>query len=299
LHPHLQQHLANNIQNEVGENLQLIITSHSTHITSKLDLENTAVLFFDETQKCNKAHYILSGFANEKGKINKEGKEIQRYLKRYLDATKSTMFFARKIILIEGISEQILIPKLFELHTNKTLEEVGCNLVNINGIAFKHFLKLVQNGYFIKCLALTDSDTNTQTEERATDLKTTYQTPNANLIRVEISSESTFEKDLINENKTGIGKDLMLEAITRTRPELGLALKIATTIEINLDDYFRLIESRNADGKKLSDFKAAFATDLLDTLISNDSSNQFNIPKYIKNGFDFIYPQNSEFAEQS
>ena len=184
LHPHLQQHLANNIQNEVSENLQLIITSHSTHITSKLDLENTAVLFFDQTPQCHKAHYILSGFADEKGKINKEGKETQRYLKRYLDATKSTMFFARKIILIEGISEQIILPKLFEFHTKKTLEEIGCNLVNVNGVAFKHFLKLIKNGYFIKCLTLTDSDTNTRTEERAIDLKTTYQIPNTNLIRV-------------------------------------------------------------------------------------------------------------------
>lgn len=294
LHPHLQQHLADNIQSETSENLQLIITSHSTHITSKLDLENTAVLFYDKEANTHKSHYILSGFADENGKINKAGTETQRYLRRYLDATKSTMFFARKIILVEGISEQLLLPKLFKLHTKKTLEEVGCNLVNVNGVAFKHFLELIKNGYFIKCLALTDSDSNTRTENRAEDLKTTYQTSNENLIRVEISTESTFEKDLIAANKNGDGKDILLRAIEVTRPIKGKELKETTTTEIVLDDFFKLIESRKADGKKESDFKAAFATDLLDTLTASDKSNQFNIPKYIKDGFDFIYSQKNE-----
>jgi predicted ATP-dependent endonuclease of OLD family len=294
LHPHLQQHLADNIQSETSENLQLIVTSHSTHITSKLDLENTAVLFLDKEANTHKSHYILSGFADENGKINKAGTETQRYLRRYLDATKSTMFFARKIILVEGISEQLLLPKLFKLHTKKTLEEVGCNLVNVNGVAFKHFLELIKNGYFIKCLALTDSDSNTRTENRAEDLKTTYQTSNENLIRVEISTESTFEKDLIAANKNGDGKDILLRAIEVTRPLKGKELKETTTTEIVLDDFFKLIESRKADGKKESDFKAAFATDLLDTLTASDKSNQFNIPKYIKDGFDFIYSQKNE-----
>ena len=190
-------------------------------------------------------------------------------------------------------------PKLFELHTNKTLEKIGCNLVNVNGVAFKHFLELIKNGYFIKCLTLTDSDSNTQTENRAEDLKTAYQTSNENLIRVEISTESTFEKDLITAKKKGDGKDLMLKAIAITRPEKGKELKEATGTEIVLDDFFKLIESRKADGKKQSDFKAAFATDLLDTLIANGATKQFTIPQYIIDGFDFIYPQkkNSESEE--
>jgi predicted ATP-dependent endonuclease of OLD family len=291
LHPHLQQHLANNIQKETSDNLQMIITSHSTHITSKLDLENTAILFFDTEQKTHKAHFILNGFKDKLGIINKEGKETQRYLRNYLDATKSTMFFARKIILVEGISEQILLPKLFEIHTKKTLEEVGCNIVNVNGVAFKHFLKLIKNGYFIKCLVLTDSDKNTETEERAIDLKTTYQTPNENLIHVEISTESTFETDLIVTNKSAIPKVLMFEAIKATRPQLGELLEKNTTDEINVDDFFKLIESRNELGKKTADFKSAFATNLLNTLTSNLNADKFVIPQYIKKGFDFIHPQ--------
>jgi putative ATP-dependent endonuclease of the OLD family len=51
LHPHLQDHLANNIEEvrrEYSDSLQLLLTSHSTHIAAKLPLENTAVLFRDD-----------------------------------------------------------------------------------------------------------------------------------------------------------------------------------------------------------------------------------------------------------
>ena len=51
LHPHLQDHLANNIEEvrrEYSDSLQLLLTSHSTHIAAKLRLENTAVLFRDD-----------------------------------------------------------------------------------------------------------------------------------------------------------------------------------------------------------------------------------------------------------
>jgi len=48
LHPHLQDHLASNIesiQNDHSDRLQLLLTSHSTHLAAKLNLENTVVVF--------------------------------------------------------------------------------------------------------------------------------------------------------------------------------------------------------------------------------------------------------------
>jgi putative ATP-dependent endonuclease of OLD family len=35
------------------------------------------------------------------------------FLERFLDVTKSNLFFAKGIILVEGWSEEILIPKIF------------------------------------------------------------------------------------------------------------------------------------------------------------------------------------------
>jgi putative ATP-dependent endonuclease of OLD family len=148
LHPHLQEHLATNIATEANEEMQIILTSHSTHITSKLDLENTVVLYHHEKTNEVKSHFILDGLENVKERVDKETKEHKRYLSRYLDATKSTLLFGRKMILVEGISEQILIPRFFELYTKKlvteekTLQKIGCTLVNVNSVAFFSFFRI-------------------------------------------------------------------------------------------------------------------------------------------------------------
>ncbi|MFO0590976.1 MAG: AAA family ATPase [Polyangiaceae bacterium] len=69
LHPHLQDHLARNVEairKERDKNIQLVMTSHSTHIASKLDLANTVVLFKSEPSGDLRSHYVLSGLDNDK-----------------------------------------------------------------------------------------------------------------------------------------------------------------------------------------------------------------------------------------
>lgn len=108
LHPHLQRHLASNIQSiNEKEDLQIILTSHSTHITSALNMDNMVVLF-NESGKV-KEHFYLMVLGMIKGKVHRH------YLEKYLDATKSSMFYARKIILVEGIAEEIIVPVLYQL----------------------------------------------------------------------------------------------------------------------------------------------------------------------------------------
>jgi predicted ATP-dependent endonuclease of OLD family len=126
LHPHLQDHLAENIRDfaKGKRDLQVLMTSHSAHIAASSDFRDTAILY-NEGGKINN-HFILKGFDES----TTENRNSIHYLRKYLDATKSTMFFARKLILVEGISEQILIPKFFELYTGDsgtvlTLEKVG------------------------------------------------------------------------------------------------------------------------------------------------------------------------------
>ena len=94
---------------------------------------------------------------------------------KYLDASKSALFFARKVILVEGISEQLLIPEFFKIKYNEnTLEQKGITLINVNGVAFSHFLEVIKAGYFIRGVAYTDSDQTRKTSERAIDLQEKY-----------------------------------------------------------------------------------------------------------------------------
>jgi putative ATP-dependent endonuclease of the OLD family len=275
LHPHLQKHLSTNIEqiNAQRDDLQIILTSHSTHITSSLKTDNMVVLYKDESE-INR-HYITDGFEE-----NKKGKEHRRYLEKYLDATNSSMFYARKIILVEGIAEQILIPSLFNLSHGKTIDSIGCNIINVNGVAFKHFLEIVKNGYFIRCAVLTDGDVGKKTENRAVNLKNNYEKP-YNTIKVAVNEE-TFEKELIEANKSGLGKEILIKALNNTRPNKGPEYAKKWKNEIESDVFFSMVE----------DYKSEFAFNLSDE-INEVSKDAFQVPNYIKEAFEFIMDSDS------
>jgi len=276
LHPNLQNHLAENIE-EIGKDkkhLQLILTSHSPHITSKLSLANTLVLFREGN--FIKSHYILNGLDTE------QDKESINYLTKYLDATKSTMFFSRKLILVEGIAEQLLIPKFFEKVTGSTLEKENCTVVNVNGVAFEHFLKVIKNGFFVKCVVFTDSDASKKTKNRAPALKRAYASLGG-YIDVQITTKETFEKDLIECNKSGNGKNTLLDILEKTKKKLSNRKKVATyrtsigINDIDVNTFFTEIEN----------YKSEFSFNLLDKM--NKDIDAVNVPSYIQTGLNFLF----------
>ncbi|MNQ62903.1 hypothetical protein D3C85_772650 [compost metagenome] len=300
LHPHLQEHFAKNIQELTNGRLQIIITSHSAHITSKLDLNNTLVIFNDKKTKLVSNHYILNNFENKKNKIDAEAKNSIRYLSKFLDATKSTMFFSRKLIFVEGIAEQTLIPIFFERTFGKTLEKEGISIINVNGVAFEHFLKILKNGYFIKSLVLTDSDINTKQKNRAENLKEKFK-DYMDIIDIQVTNTPTFEIEIIEKNKKDKdNRETILQAISLTRPNSGNE-SFAEKFHVSQDTgaFFDLIESKNDKGEKTADYKSEFATNLLDVLttVIEDKDgqiiyvNKFLIPDYILSGFTFLIPK--------
>lgn len=283
LHPNLQDHLAHNIELLITipdpaspkkkvnrKDVQLLITSHSTHITTKVDFENTVVLFEDEAENKIKAHYVLSGFSQDA-----LGKKQVRYLNKYLDAVNTNIFYSRKIILVEGISERLLIPVFFKMLTGKTTEKLSCCVVNVNGLAFANFLEIMHNGFFLKCLVLTDSDSSTQTDQRPIELRNKY---GGDLIKVAISELSTFEKDLIEANKTGKGKLVLLKVLKTVRPQAGKIFEANIgSANIDVEGFFSLIEK----------YKSEFAYALMLEL-DMDQDDGFIIPRYIETGINFL-----------
>ena len=70
--------------------------------------------------------------------------EEQDYLEKYLDVTKSQLFFAKGVIFVEGISEAILLPEFAKI-IGRPLDMYAVELVNINGVGFSPFCKNDQN----------------------------------------------------------------------------------------------------------------------------------------------------------
>lgn len=276
LHPHLQTHLAKNLstinkevqsEKETKKDTQILITSHSTSITTSIDLNNLVVLFRENGEM--RFHYILDGFSEKK-----EGREHVTYLRKYLDATNSSMFYARRLILVEGISEQILVPLFFEMKYKQTLESMGATIVNVNGVAFKHFLEVIKNGYFIKCGVLTDRDKGKKTEERAENLKVKYSKYN-NVIEVAIN-EDTFEKEIIKFNKINQGNEILKRVFKKLHKINFKKYEDAWEKEIDVETYFSEIEGDKSD----------FAFTLHEELLKNNEG--FVIPDYITSIFNFI-----------
>lgn len=154
LHPQLQNLFFNYLNKlDKDHGFQLFVTSHSPTITAKADLNSVIVLQNEQ----NKVHSLA---------IKSSGLKAPNltYLQKFLDVTKSQLFFANAVILVEGISEALLM-KIFSLKVGEAydIEKAGVEVVNISGVAFEHFANLFNNSEENKnlktrCSLITDDD---------------------------------------------------------------------------------------------------------------------------------------------
>jgi len=139
LHPSMQfkflKFLKENI-NKSKQVRQLFISTHSTHITAAVGLDEIICMYLDDTNKLNVAY---PGKVFDLQKI--EDKKSKAYIERFLDATKSDMLFSNSVIFVEGISEQLLLP-CFSEYEQKSLVDKHVSIINVGGRYFEHFLKL-------------------------------------------------------------------------------------------------------------------------------------------------------------
>ncbi len=155
LHPNMQYKFLKFLsQNKEKEVRQIFVTTHSPNITAAVDLNNIIVL--NKTAGKFQVAYPGKVFS-----MSQEDQESLNYIKRFLDVTKSDIFFAKSIILVEGISEQLLIPEFSKIMC-KDLTDEQISIINIGGRYFNHFLKLFdtrnKNAIDKKVACLTDLD---------------------------------------------------------------------------------------------------------------------------------------------
>lgn len=119
LHPQYQLRLINFLENDLAkdQNMQVIMTSHSPTLASKIDLEKIILC------KDGKAFSMHLDYTElEKGDY--------QFLQRFLDSSKSNLFFANGVIIVEGDAEYILLPVLAQL-LGYPLDKYGVSIVNV------------------------------------------------------------------------------------------------------------------------------------------------------------------------
>lgn len=126
LHPQAQMQVIETLQKQ--EEVQLIITTHSPNLASKIKLKNLII--------CN---------GNNAFPMGKDYTELKQdsyvFLEKFLDVTKSNLFFAKGVILVEGWAEEILIPSLAKA-IRIDLTAKGVSVVNVGNLGFDHYSKI-------------------------------------------------------------------------------------------------------------------------------------------------------------
>jgi putative ATP-dependent endonuclease of OLD family len=158
LHPQLQRTL---LQTLLDKGFQTILTTHSTHISSKSPIDSYVVL-----TDIGKRGIFSTNIVPSVGLLDKE----QSDLERYLDATKSTLLYAKKVILVEGPAELFIIPLLVKQVLGKDLDRCGISVIPIYGIHFQVYAKLFgSNGLPKKCAIIADGDLKPSDADKITD----------------------------------------------------------------------------------------------------------------------------------
>jgi len=85
----------------------------------------------------------------------------KKKLECFLDATRAELFFAKKVLLVEGIAEVLLCP-VFARMLGGDLKNSAVSVINADGINFNAFLPLFgKDGIAVPVALMTDNDAKT------------------------------------------------------------------------------------------------------------------------------------------
>jgi putative ATP-dependent endonuclease of OLD family len=133
LHPAMQYKFLKFIRDNIKDKArQIFVTTHSPNITSAVSLDEI-ICFHRKHDNTLNIGYLGKAFGQDLSS--------KAYVQRFLDSTKCDMLFAKGIILVEGITEQLNMS-LFAQYEGYDLESSHISVINIGGRYFEHFLKL-------------------------------------------------------------------------------------------------------------------------------------------------------------
>lgn len=245
LHPQLQAVLLGYLRDKAQEShktktglgvpegrIQVVVATHSPNLAASVPIEDVVVLrsctkYQSQTvdSTMDSPEKVIPVPANVAVPVAKLGldKRNTRKISRYLDVTKSALLFSSRTLLVEGISEALLLPVFAEKVFAGTDPEAlarfrGATLVPITGVDFEPYLKLLLTRFKGQCIAnlvvvLTDDDDKgarvKRLEKLASELKA------SDLLEV-VSVPVTFEAAIYD---AGNG-ELLREVFRECRPKL-------------------------------------------------------------------------------
>ena len=136
LHPQLQERVQELLEQtsnnpQTGKRpVQVIMTTHSPSLAAGANIASMTLV--------HKAQVF--SLAHDKTKLKMSDYE---FLRRFLDATKANLFFARGVAIVEGPAEALLLPALATA-CDMSFSRHGLAVVNVGGVGLYHYARILQ-----------------------------------------------------------------------------------------------------------------------------------------------------------
>ena len=305
LHPVYQRLIYKDVINR--NEFPIILTTHSTHITSVSPIKSLVHL---HRVKRNTIGHSTASMPMIKGEFLD--------VERYLDVKRGEIFLAKGVLLVEGISEEYIIPKMAKV-IGKPLDEKGIVVCNINCTNFKPYMKMLKS-LSIPYAVVTDGDfyTNNKDGVEEKDLNRNYHVMEKdirenettgylgieNAIRIfdslgigvpeDIDKQNyfsnrgyfigkyTFEVDMMVETSTENGKQVFIDTFNFLVDNKQKQDNFKRNLEVQDYEFcLRRIEDRSVG-------KGRFAQIFSGKCIAD------NCPKYVKEAIEYVYSRIAE-----
>ncbi len=126
----LEQRAAEAKSGESSQQVQVLLTTHSPQLAASADL-NAMVMMVNQR-----------AFPLGKGHTNLKEADYA-FLRRFLDATKANLFFARGVVIVEGDAENILLPAIAR-KMGRSFAKHGVSIVNVGHRGLFRYSRIMQ-----------------------------------------------------------------------------------------------------------------------------------------------------------
>ncbi|MGN6370356.1 MAG: ATP-dependent nuclease [Phycisphaerae bacterium] len=299
LHPQLTLLLAEHLNSlsDTKSPPQIIVSTHSPTLASHVQPSRISVTFADRESGAFRCNSLT--------RANLSGRE-ERELRRMMDVTRATLYFAKGLILVEGISEALLMPAI-SVRLGYDLLKRHISVLPICGVSFGTFSKLLgEKGLDIPAAIITDGDppkttTDWATAKPKTEAGKIVRSGRANAVadtfkdRANVGvfvSKVTLEYDLAaagEQNPTTMTEEW--EKCFVGTPQTLNSRRLADAGD-DLDDR-TLAVWRGICVADHSGSKAEFANRLAERILERDKQKNwavdFQIPGYLRKAIEFVW----------
>lgn len=132
LHPQMQASVVAMLDNQAQgrRKAQILLTTHSPLLAGSADPENIIMVGSGITYPLSTNYTQLEP-------------SDYKYLRRFLDATKANLFFAKGVLIVEGDAEVLLLPILAE-KLGRSLTKHGVSIVNVGSVGLYRYARIFQ-----------------------------------------------------------------------------------------------------------------------------------------------------------